>query len=92
LLPLYRGAAPVNWAIVQGEKKTGVTTMFIEEQLDAGPILLQRETDIEERETAPELMGRLALWALRYLVKRWRSSTLLGRVHNTIAMRRSRRS
>jgi methionyl-tRNA formyltransferase len=61
LLPKYRGAAPVNWAIVNGETKTGVTTMFIEEQLDAGPILLQRETDIDARETAPELMSRLAL-------------------------------
>ena len=60
LLPLYRGAAPVNWAIVHGEKKTGVTTMFIEEKLDAGPILLQRETEIGERETATELIERLA--------------------------------
>ena len=61
LLPLYRGAAPVNWAIVNGESKTGVTTMFIEEELDAGPILLQNETPIGKRETAPELMQRLAL-------------------------------
>ncbi len=61
LLPKYRGAAPVNWALVNGETKSGVTTMFIEEQLDAGPILLQRETDIDAGETAPELMSRLAL-------------------------------
>jgi methionyl-tRNA formyltransferase len=60
LLPLYRGAAPANWAIVNGEKKTGVTTMFIEEKLDSGPILLQRETAIGESETTPELMQRLA--------------------------------
>jgi methionyl-tRNA formyltransferase len=60
LLPLYRGAAPVNWAIVNGETKTGVTTMFIEEKLDAGPILLQRETEIKADETAPELMARLS--------------------------------
>jgi methionyl-tRNA formyltransferase len=60
LLPKYRGAAPVNWAIVNGEKETGVTTMRIEEELDAGPILLQRATEIGESETAPELMGRLA--------------------------------
>ena len=60
LLPQYRGAAPVNWALVNGEAKTGVTTMFIAEQLDAGPILLQRETEIGETETAPELMSRLA--------------------------------
>jgi len=60
LLPLYRGAAPVNWAIINGEEKIGVTTMFIEEELDSGPILLQRETQIGEMETAPELKGRLA--------------------------------
>lgn len=60
LLPLYRGAAPVNWAILRGENKTGVTTMFIEERLDSGPILLQSETEIGEEETAPELMRRLA--------------------------------
>src|ERR1041384_6963507 len=60
LLPLYRGAAPANWAIVNGERETGVTTMFIEPELDTGPILLQRKTAIGEAETAPELMERLA--------------------------------
>ena len=60
LLPLYRGAAPANWAIVNGEKETGVTTMFIEPALDTGPILLQHNTRIGETETAPELMERLA--------------------------------
>jgi len=60
LLPLYRGAAPANWAIVNGETETGVTTMFIEPTLDTGPILLQRKTPIGEKETAPELMERLA--------------------------------
>jgi len=60
LLPLYRGAAPANWAIVNGETETGVTTMFIEPALDTGPILRQRKTPIGEKETAPELMQRLA--------------------------------
>ena len=60
LLPLYRGAAPANWAIVNGEIVTGVTTMFIEPTLDTGPILLQRKTEIGGTETAPELMQRLA--------------------------------
>ena len=60
LLPDYRGAAPVNWAIVNGETKTGVSTMFIEQELDAGPILLQQKTEIRPRETAPELMRRLS--------------------------------
>ena len=60
LLPLYRGAAPTNWAVVNGEVETGVTTMFIEPSLDTGPILLQSKTEIGEKETAPELMQRLA--------------------------------
>jgi methionyl-tRNA formyltransferase len=60
LLPLYRGAAPANWAVVNGETETGVTTMFIEPTLDTGPILLQRKTEIGETETAPELMQRLS--------------------------------
>ena len=60
LLPNYRGAAPVNWAIVRGESMTGVTTMQMDEGLDTGAILLQRETPIGEAETAPELMKRLA--------------------------------
>lgn len=60
LLPLYRGAAPANWAIVNGETETGVTTMFMEPTLDTGPILLQNKTQIGARETAPELMERLS--------------------------------
>lgn len=60
LLPKYRGAAPVNWAIVNGETQTGVTTMQIVEELDAGPILLRQSTDIGEAETALEVMSRLA--------------------------------
>ena len=60
LLPKYRGAAPTNWAIINGEKETGVTTMFIEPSLDTGPILLQAKTEIGAAETAPELMERLS--------------------------------
>ena len=60
LLPKYRGAAPVNWAIVNGESDTGVTTMMVEPELDSGPILLQRSTAIETTETAPQVMQRLA--------------------------------
>lgn len=60
LLPKYRGAAPVNWAIVNGEEQTGVTTMRIVEELDAGPILLQKATKISEHETATELLSRLS--------------------------------
>jgi methionyl-tRNA formyltransferase len=67
LLPLYRGAAPVNWAIVNGETETGATTMFMEPTLDTGPILLQGKTQIGNTETAPELMNRLAYFGASLL-------------------------
>jgi len=60
LLPKYRGAAPVNWAIVNGETETGVTTMKMDAGLDTGDILLQRSTAIGPNENAVELMDRLA--------------------------------
>ena len=60
LLPKYRGAAPINWAIANGESETGVTIMQMDEGLDTGPILLQRATTIDENETAPELAARLS--------------------------------
>jgi methionyl-tRNA formyltransferase len=60
LLPKYRGAAPVNWAIVRGERETGVTTMLMDEGLDTGAVLLQRATAIEHGETAPHLLERLS--------------------------------
>lgn len=60
LLPKYRGAAPVNWAIVNEEKETGVTTMLMDEGLDTGAILLTSRTEIGEDETAVELMTRLS--------------------------------
>jgi methionyl-tRNA formyltransferase len=60
LLPRYRGAAPVQWAIVNGESETGVTTMLIDEGLDTGPTLLARATSIPEDETADALESRLA--------------------------------
>ncbi len=61
LLPKYRGAAPVNWAIVNGEAVTGATTMKMDEGLDTGDILLQSETAIGDGETSVELMSRLAV-------------------------------
>ncbi len=60
LLPKYRGAAPVAWAILQGETRTGVTVIRMTPKLDAGPILVQRVTDIGSDETTPELEARLA--------------------------------
>lgn len=59
LLPKYRGAAPVNWAIVNGESVTGVTTMKMDAGLDTGDILLQRETEIDKEEDSIGLMFRL---------------------------------
>lgn len=60
LLPRYRGASPIQGALLHGEKKTGVTTMRMEEELDSGPILLQEEVPIKLHETAGELTERLA--------------------------------
>jgi methionyl-tRNA formyltransferase len=60
LLPKYRGAAPIAWAIINGESKTGLTTMRLDPGLDTGPILMQREIDIGSDETAPELAMRMA--------------------------------
>jgi methionyl-tRNA formyltransferase len=60
LLPKYRGAAPIQWAIARGETHTGVTTMRINEGLDTGDMLLKWETEIGAQETAPELSRRLS--------------------------------
>jgi methionyl-tRNA formyltransferase len=59
LLPQYRGAAPINWAIINGETTTGVTTFFIDEKIDTGAILLREELEIAENETAGSLHDRL---------------------------------
>ena len=60
LLPKYRGAAPINWAIIDGEPKTGVTTYLMDEGMDTGAILLAREVEIGADETAQELGEQLA--------------------------------
>jgi len=60
LLPKYRGAAPVQWAIANGETKTGLTTMRIDAGMDTGEMLLQQEIEIGPRETTPELASRMA--------------------------------
>jgi methionyl-tRNA formyltransferase len=60
LLPKYRGAAPINWAIYQGETETGVTVIHMTPQLDGGPCLVQRSTSIGPQETTAELEPRLA--------------------------------
>jgi len=60
LLPLYRGAAPINWAIIHGETRTGNTIMQMEEGLDTGPILLQEAIPIDPKDTAGTLMEKLS--------------------------------
>ena len=60
LLPDYRGAAPINWAIINQEKYSGVTSFFINEEIDTGAILLQEKVEIEEQETAGSLHDKLA--------------------------------
>ncbi len=60
LLPRYRGAAPINWAIINGEQETGVTTFFLEKHVDTGNIIIQARCPIGENETAGELHDKLA--------------------------------
>ncbi len=60
LLPKYRGAAPIQWAIANGETVTGVTIMQIDAGLDTGDMLLKRSVEIQPEETAPQLSARLA--------------------------------
>lgn len=69
LLPDYRGAAPINWAIINGEKKTGVTTFMIDEKIDTGEILLQKEVDILEKENVGSLYSRLKEIGAKLLVE-----------------------
>ena len=79
LLPDYRGAAPINFAIINGEKKTGATTFFINEKIDEGNILLQNELEISFTENAGELHDRLMDLGARLIVK-----TLDGLAENSI--------
>lgn len=60
LLPKYRGAAPINWALINGEKESGVTTFFLDKKVDTGEILLQKSTPLDEDMTAGELHDVLA--------------------------------
>lgn len=69
LLPDYRGAAPINWAIINGESKTGVSTFFIDEKIDTGCVILQEEVFIEADETAGELHDKLMLLGSALVIK-----------------------
>jgi methionyl-tRNA formyltransferase len=82
LLPAYRGAAPVQWALARGERSTGVTTMAMNERMDEGDLLLQRETVIGAGERAPQLAGRLARIGADLLLE-----TLAGLASGTVRRR-----
>ena len=69
LLPQYRGAAPINWAIINGEKETGVTTFKLQHDIDTGNILLQERIPIAPDETATELHNRMKLIGALLVVK-----------------------
>lgn len=69
LLPRYRGAAPIAWALIRGETETGITTFLMDEGMDTGPILLQERVPIEPEETAEELAARLSRVAARLLAR-----------------------
>jgi methionyl-tRNA formyltransferase len=79
LLPKYRGAAPIHWAILNNETKTGLTAMRMDEGLDTGPVLLQEEVAIIEHETAGSLHDRLAGMSGNFIIK-----TLKGLAENRL--------
>lgn len=69
LLPKYRGAGPIQWSVLNGETKTGVTTMYLAEGMDTGDMILTGETEIGENETASELYDRLSVLGAEVLLK-----------------------
>ena len=69
LLPRYRGAAPIQWSVLNGDEKTGVTTMYLASDMDAGDIIFSEETEIGEYETSGELYDRLKVLGAELLIK-----------------------
>ncbi len=69
LLPKYRGAAPIQWSVLNGDKKTGITTMYMDEGMDTGDMILQEEVEIGENETTGELWERLSKIGANLLVE-----------------------
>jgi methionyl-tRNA formyltransferase len=80
LLPKYRGAAPIQWALIRGEKETGITTIMMDEGVDTGDILLQRETAIAPDENFDRLHDRLALMGAEVLTETI-EGLLQGKIH-----------
>ncbi|MCG2706944.1 MAG: methionyl-tRNA formyltransferase [Candidatus Omnitrophica bacterium] len=68
LLPKYRGAAPINWAIINGEQRTGVTVIKLVKEMDAGPIILQKAVDVDEQDTSVRLEEKLSFLAAELLL------------------------
>lgn len=81
LLPKYRGSAPIQWAILNGDEKTGVTTMYLDEEMDSGDIILKEEVEIDKDETSGELWNRLSKIGADLLVQ------TLERIENGTAPR-----
>ena len=69
LLPRYRGAAPINWAIINGDKKSGLTVMYVTRKMDAGPVMLQKEIKIEDEDTSVTLEEKLSQGAAEILME-----------------------
>ena len=69
LLPKYRGAAPIQWAVLNGDKTTGITTMYMDETMDTGDMILKEEVEIGDNETTGELWRRLSTIGAKLLVK-----------------------
>lgn len=89
LLPQYRGAAPINWALINGERETGVTTFLLNEHIDEGRILLQQATPITQEDTAETLHDRLAAMGSRLVVETLdglAAGTLQGKPQPTAGM------
>ena len=69
LLPKYRGAAPINWAIINGEKMTGITTMFMDEGMDTGDMILKKEIEIDSDDTSIDLSEKLSVIGADLLIE-----------------------
>jgi methionyl-tRNA formyltransferase len=69
LLPRYRGAAPINWAIINGDKKTGITIMYVTSKMDSGPLILQKEIKIEDKDSAVSLEEKLRFYGAQLLIE-----------------------
>jgi methionyl-tRNA formyltransferase len=85
LLPKYRGAAPMNWAIINGEKKTGITTFLLEDRVDTGNVLIQAEVPIGNNETVGELHDKLMHIGARVAI-----DTIYGLANGTLSPRQQK--